>query len=56
MKELYMTPEAKLVCFAPVQNIASGDGFDIDADKLFGGTPGGISAKPGDIDIPAIQE
>ena len=53
MKELYMTPEAKFACFAPMQNVAN-DAFDIDADKLFGGTPG-VSAKPGDIDMPAIQ-
>ena len=52
MKELYMTPEAKLVCFAPIQNIAD---TDIDADILFGDTTGGISHKAGDIDLPAIQ-
>ena len=52
MKELYMTPEAKLVCFAPMQNIAD---IDIDADKLFGDMSGIISGKEGDIDIPAVN-
>ena len=55
MKELYISPEVKLLCFAPVENLASGDGFEIDADTLFGNTPGGVSGNEDlDIDIPII--
>ena len=52
---IYVKPEAKIICFAPVENLASGDGFEIDADTLFGNTPGGVSGDADlDIDIPIV--
>ena len=50
MKELYTSPEAKLLCFAPVENLAS----EISADLLFSGLTPGVSGNPSlDIDTPA---
>ncbi len=58
MNELYMTPEAKLVCFAPMQNIAD---MDINFDSLLGGGQLGITndsvmSVHGDIDLPSYQD
>ena len=48
MKELYTSPEAKIICFAPVENLASGI---VDMDDILnlggaGGQGGNISATP----------
>lgn len=50
MKELYISPEMKVLCFAPIESLASE--FDIDADTLLG-TPGnGVGSIPNeDIDF-----
>lgn len=51
MKELYISPEAKLLCFAPAEKLASNAGIDFDAllDGI-GGVPA-VSGQDGDIDL-----
>ena len=50
MKELYISPEMKVLCFAPIESLASG--FDINADILLGVPGAGVSENPGgDIDL-----
>lgn len=47
MKELYTSPEAKLTCFAPVENLANGVVDMEDILNLGGNNIGGnISATP----------
>lgn len=57
MKELYTSPEAKLTCFAPVENLASGSVEMDDILNLGGNGQGGnISATPqlpGDLEFDA---
>ena len=39
MKELYTSPELKVLCFAPVERLAAGDSIDFGALKdLVGGS------------------
>lgn len=53
MKELYTTPEVKLLCFAPVQQLASVSKLDL--DEALGGTGtdtvSNVLPDVGDIDI-----
>lgn len=52
MKELYISPEIKLLGFLPAESIADLDGRSM--DEVLGGEGGGISAVTpdlGDIDI-----
>lgn len=53
MKELYIAPEWKIVCFAPMQQLANTDPYDIQA--ILELTPGvggeaGTSGAGGDLD------
>ena len=55
MKERYTAPELNLLCFAPVENLASGTNI-FDFDNLLdaaGGQPS-ASTRPGDIYIPIV--
>lgn len=59
MKELYTSPEMKLVCFAPVEKLASGI---VDFDEFFalqGGmelTKNGASDGANDLDVNAAMD
>ena len=56
MKERYIAPELNLLCFAPVENLASLGTNIFDFDSLLeaaGGQPG-ASTQPGDIFVPII--
>lgn len=58
MKELYISPEAKLTCFAPVENLANQGNVTMDDLLLAGGTGTGgqLSATtqlPDDLEFPA---
>ena len=52
MKELYIAPEVEVLCFAPVENLAT----DIDFGDLIGGGGGstlpGVDKESGDVIIP----
>lgn len=56
MKELYIAPEVEVLCFAPVENLAT----DIDFGDLIGGGSGGgsgsqlpgVDKDSGDVIIP----
>ena len=59
MKELYTSPEMKLVCFAPVEKLASGivdfdEFFTVKGDMTFG-TEGAISGH-NDLDVEAYND
>lgn len=51
MKELYISPEAKLLCFAPAEKLASNS--DIAFGDLLDGLGGvpAVSGANGDIDL-----
>ena len=49
MKELYTSPEANLLCFAPAEKLASGVYFPDLLDGV-GGVPS-VSGDDGDIDL-----
>lgn len=51
MKELYISPEAKLLCFAPAEKLASNSDIAFEAllDGLGGVLP--VSGANGDIDL-----
>lgn len=55
MKELYTSPEMKLLCFASAEKLANGsvDFDDIPDDPLSGGGSGdtGASELPGDLEV-----
>lgn len=52
MKELYIAPEVEVLCFAPMEKLAT----DIDFGDLIGGGTGstlpGIDKESGDVLIP----
>lgn len=50
MKEQYISPEMKLLCFAPMENLANGG---VDFGDLWDGVGGEdpVSSKDGDIDL-----
>lgn len=58
MKEQYTSPEAKLTCFAPVENLATEGSMTLDDLLLAGGNSGGgeissVQQLPGDLEFDA---
>lgn len=52
MKELYISPEAKLLSFAPAENLANGS---VSFDDLLGGMDTTVISGEDDVDLTGIN-
>ena len=52
MKELYIAPEAKLLSFAPAENLANGS---VSFDDLLGGMGNTVVSNGDDVDLGVIS-
>ena len=50
MKQPYVPPQARLICFRPMERLATEDSFE-DTMALFGADSAGYAATSGDIEV-----